>query len=134
MNGLKTDRRLLSPSIALIHICCLAERGTTATENQEGGGRAETEEDGGGVDRLRRLTADKAFCCLLMKVNLTRGVYNCCCIYRAEILLFLVSLCSLFGWLVDCFGCLLGLFVWVVFVCLYVCGCRWLYVTVYPFA
>lgn len=78
-NGLKTDRRLLSPSIALIHICCLAEPGSVAESSRGskvGGG-------GDGLDRLRQLTADKAFCCLLMKVILTSGV-NYYCIYHGE--------------------------------------------------
>lgn len=71
MNGLKTDRRLLSLAIALIHNCCLAcgEAGEGGETNEQQGRVALARKRGAGRERLDRLTADKAFCCLLMKVN-----------------------------------------------------------------
>lgn len=77
MNGLKTDRGLLYLAVALIHNCCVAQPVNTVTEMGQGEGvlawGSSGEEEalaGGGRERLRGLTADKAFCCLLMKVNI----------------------------------------------------------------
>lgn len=62
MNGFKTERRLLALAVALIYNCCLAP-----TERTDG------DPTGGGRERLRQLTADRAFCCLLMKVIASFG-------------------------------------------------------------
>lgn len=83
-NVLKTDRGLLSLAVALIHNCCISpppppppsppplcegrDHGVgERTEEQQPG--QERREDGRGRERLGDLVADRAFCCLLMKVN-----------------------------------------------------------------
>lgn len=71
VNGLKTDRRLLSLAVALIYNCCLplgGSRGLERAKDRDGIGPGSCLEWNGGQERLRQLTADKAFCCLLMKV------------------------------------------------------------------
>lgn len=91
-NGLKTDRGLLSLAVALVHNCCSSspsqpqpqprERGDDCggrkcgsqreNEARGGEGKQEGEEEkrleDKGRERLGRLVADRAFCCLLMKV------------------------------------------------------------------
>ncbi|CAN0329494.1 unnamed protein product [Pylaiella littoralis] len=90
-NGLKTDRGLLSLAVALVHNCCLSsppqsqpqprergddcggsDRGSQRKNGARGGeGRQEVEkeerQEDEGRQRLGRLVADRAFCCLLMK-------------------------------------------------------------------
>ena len=70
-NGLKTDRGLLSLAVALIHNLCLS---SSPPPRERGfGGRGEAKNESGqedeGQQRLGRLVADRAFCCLLMKVK-----------------------------------------------------------------
>ncbi|CAN0439170.1 unnamed protein product, partial [Ectocarpus sp. 8 AP-2014] len=82
VNELKTDRGLLSLAVALVHNCCISppprepreDDGSPRGSNRDNGtGEADGEEAGGGKrsrgrERLDLLSADKAFCCLLMKV------------------------------------------------------------------
>lgn len=77
-NVLKTDRGLLSLAVALIHNCCASTPPLPPPPGEgrgDGAGGAEDEkrQQEGRGDRGRKrlggLVADRAFCCLLMKVT-----------------------------------------------------------------